>query len=192
MTNVKKYTDRQLLNKIQSLESFSGFPNKDFLIGVRSSENAFNKYDDKFYHFNKELKCVNVLTGTTNSGSYGFKNYFKWNKKGVGQIKADECYYNVWKPGLHKKKMKALRQVGGFKIIRKTSPKDPNKNWNWEYNKGFNFHTNTYTIHQKRINWFINGWSVGCQVVNDAKDYYYTLDQLNNQDSVTYILLNEF
>lgn len=192
MTNVKNYTDKELLNQIKSLDSFIDFPKQDFLVGVRSNEDQFNIYDDKFYHFNKDLQCVNVLTGTTNSGSYGFKNYFKWNPKGVGLIKADECYYNVWKPGLHKKKMKALKQVGGFKIIRKKSSTDTNKNWLWEYNKGFNFHTNTYQKRKKTINWIINSWSTGCQVANNPEDYHVTLLELQNQKKVSYFLLNEF
>jgi len=40
------------------------------------------------------------MSGTTNSGSYGLLNYFKWNSKGDAVIKSDEIYYNVYKRGL--------------------------------------------------------------------------------------------
>ncbi len=192
MTNVRNYTDKQLLDRVMQLPSFKGFPDDDFLVGVRSNKKKFNVYDDKFYHFNKNLQCVNVLTGTTNSGAYGYKNFFKWNSEGVGEIKADECYCDVWQGGLHKGKMQALKQVGPFKIIRKKSHNDPNTEWSWESWKGFNFHTNSYKLSVAVKKWIIGGWSIGCQVANDPEDYYETLPYLLDQDRVSYFLLNEF
>lgn len=191
-TQVRNYTTEELISRVVNLNSFNGFPDEDFLIGVRSNENTPNIYDDKFYHFNKDLKCVNVLTGTTNSGAYGFKNYFKWNSKGAAEIKADECYYDVWQGGLHKGKMKALRQVGAFKVIRKKSYDDPSTEWEWESWKGLNFHTNSYDRWTKLRKWIIGGWSTGCQVANEPQDYYKSLPALLDQSRVTYFLLNEF
>lgn len=190
-TKVKNYTDKQLLGRVKSLDSFRNIPNEYWILGVRSNENSYNIYDDKFYLFNGD-KFVMTLTGTTNSGSYGFENYFKWNSQGVGEIKSNEWYYDVWKYGLHKGKMEALIQVGGFKIIRKKSNNSSNKDWNWEYWKGFNFHCNSYKFTKGIKNWFINGWSVGCQVVNNLNSYYLLIGKVKNQKLITYCLIDEF
>ena len=191
-TKVRQYTTPELLKRVTKLDTFKGFPKDEFIIGVRSKENTKNVYDDKFYHYNGNLVCINVLTGTTNSGSYGFKNYLKWNSKGVAEIKANECYYNVWKPGLHKGKMQGLRQVGGFKVIRKKHENDSILFWTIEFNRGLNFHTNTYNKLSKVVKWFIGGWSVGCQVCNNPVDYYKSMKTLKKQKRITYFLIEEF
>ena len=54
MTNVKNYTDRQILDRVKSLKSFKGIPQGYWIVGVRSEDDAPNKYDDKFYLFNGE------------------------------------------------------------------------------------------------------------------------------------------
>jgi len=203
-----KYTEDELIRKIASLPSFKGYPSNDFIVGVRSAEDKFNIYDDMFYHFKTitfndgyglvtRPVLVREYTGTTNSGSKGFLNYKKWNVRGVGLVKANEWYYDVWKYGKHRKRMDALVQVGAFKIIRRKSVKDTNTDWKWEKWKGFNFHTNTYekgsSIVGKIKNWVINGWSVGCQVSNDPFKYYLTLQEMFYQKgNITYCLLNEF
>ena len=193
-TKVRGYTSQELLNKAKSLSSFKSFPKGYWLYGVRSNENIINVYDDKIYLF-KGTKFIDVITATTNSGSYGFKNYWKWNKDGVGEIKSNEWYYDVWAFGKHKGSMDALRQVGGFKIIRKKSEYDNNKIWIWEYWKGFNFHCNSYNIWSSVFSWIIGGWSVGCQVANDRKKYFkkwIPIFKNSKQNTFTYLLIDEF
>lgn len=193
-TKVKSYSSKNLLDKVKSLDSFKTIPKGFWLCGVRSNENTKNIYDDKIYLF-KGDRFIDVITATTNSGSYGFKNYWKWNSNGVGEIKSNEWYYDVWKLGKHKIKMDALRQVGGFKIIRKKTEDDDNQIWSWEWWKGFNFHCNSYNIWSKFKNWVINGWSVGCQVANDRKKYFKNwipLFKKSKQKLYTYVLLDEF
>lgn len=204
MTNVKKYTNKQLLDKVRSLDSYKKIPKGRWIIGVRSNEDASNEYDDKFYEFEK-TKFIRVLTGTTNAGAGILKGGFrKFNKKGTAILKADEWYYNVWQWGFHRGKMTALRQIGSkVKVFR-----DGNLNGKaeeiGEMTKGWygiNYHTNTYDFslrNLKIVKMFINNWSAGCQVINDRKKY---LDQMNwyrdaylqeRQEFVTYVLLNEF
>ena len=114
---VKRYTDKQLLNRVKSLPSFKKIPKGYWILGVRSNEDIPNMFDDKFYIY-KDEKFIMVMSGTTNSGVYGMLNFDKWSRKGVAHIKADEWYYSVWKRGLHRGRMKALRQFGSFKVIR--------------------------------------------------------------------------
>lgn len=203
-TKVRSYTDKELLDRVKNLPNFRKIPKQRWILGVRSNEDIYNCFDDKFYEFEGE-KFIRVLTGTTNAGA-GFikKGFLKYNKKGVAVLKADEWYYNVWTYGLHRGKMKALLQRG----IRVKVYRDGNKNKRseevGEYEKGWfgiNYHTNTYDFslaNLKIVKWAIGYWSAGCQVINDRKKY---LDQINyykeshengTQLMVSYCLINEF
>lgn len=192
-TKVKNYTTLQLLERVSKLEGFVGFPQDYWIIGVRSNEDTYNVFDDKFYIF-KGKTHIETITGTTNSGSYGLFNFKKWNRKGVAQIKGNEIYYDCWYRGLHRGKVEALRQSGEFKVIR-----DGNKNkkldakeWSLESGNGLNFHPNSYNLKSKVKNWFIGGWSTGCQVVNDLPKYVAFMKYTKPQNVFTYVLLEEF
>jgi len=202
-TNVRGYTDEQLLNRVKSLNDFQGIPNNYWVLGVQSNENASNVFDDKFYLFHGE-EFVKVFTGTTNTGTYGLKNFFKWNKKGAFVMKTNQWIYDFWKThetrngkrveAKHKSKMRAWRQnkpCFGFR--------DNNKNEKAEQIGkmvhgmfGINFHTITYNL-TAMVRKYIGGWSVGCQVANNTKQYYEVLDLVNpKQDTVTYCIIEEF
>ena len=107
---MKNYTDKQLLDKVKSLPSFKQIPKDYWILGVQSNEDKFNEFDDKFYLFNGE-KFVMVTTGTTNAGLTGLKNYNTYNPEGCAVIKTNEWYYSLWSTGLHRGKMRALRQA---------------------------------------------------------------------------------
>ena len=193
MSNVKSYTDKQILDRVKSLKSFKGIPQGYWIVGVRSNEDAPNKYDDKFYLFNGE-QFVKVVTGTTNPGTPILQGgYLKYNKVGAAVVKADEVYYDVWKFGLHQGKMPALRQIGNFIVYR-----DGDKDGKSEEigapivgsGYGINFHTCSYL--DKVVGENIGGWSAGCQVVNNTEQYYMIINLIKNQNRITYCLLNEF
>lgn len=193
-TAVKSYTDIELINKVKSLNSFTIIPDGYWVLGVRSSEDLYDVYDDKFYIF-KGVTFISCMTGTTNSGSWGLKNFDQYTTEGLAQIKADEWYYDVWQRGLHKNKIPALLQVRGFKVIRdlnKNEKSGDSSNWSWEYSKGLNFHTNTYNLLDKVVRWVIGKWSVGCQVSNDVPKYKAFLEMTKPQNRFTYCLINEF
>lgn len=191
---VKNYTDEQLLAKAKSLKSFKNIPKDYWLIGVRSTQDQHDLFDDKFYLFRGE-KFIKATTGTTNSGDYGLKNFEKYNSQGVAHMKADKWHYNLWKNGMHKKKMRALVQATPCEYYR-----DGNKNNKSEeignIHKGIiglNFHTVTYLEKLKNlILGRIGQWSVGCQVANNVKDYYEIIDHVALQKKISYCLLNEF
>lgn len=203
-TKVRAYTDKELIDKVKSLNNFRKIPKQRWILGVRSNEDIYNTYDDKFYEFQGE-KFIRVLTGTTNAGGGILKGGFlKYNKKGAAILKSDEWYYNVWSYGLHRGKMPSLKQIGRkVKIFR-----DGNKNKKAEeignYESGWygiNYHTNTYNwsiSNLKIINWIIGSWSAGCQVINDRQKYmeqmkyYKKAFEDGKQIMVTYCLINEF
>jgi hypothetical protein len=200
---VRNYTDKQLLNKAKSLPSFKGFPSGFFIIGVQSQEDTFNVFDDKFYLFenigNKFTTDINqikfhlVTSGTTNAGRNGLLNYDTYNPDGVAVIKTNEWYLDVWKYGLHRGKMEALRQVKPFLISR-----DGDKDRKVEEGIsrpmicGINFHANTYNMDAKEIKSIIGGWSLGCQVVNNIPKYVKIIELLKPQKVVSYCLIKEF
>lgn len=204
MNNVKNYTDKELLNRAKSLPSFRGFPRGYYIIGVQSLEDAFNTFDDKFYLYYNEgseftndvnlQKFIKVTTGTTNAGANGLLRYDSYNKEGVAVVKTNEVYYYVWRYGLHRGKMPALRQVRPFLISR-----DGDKDTKVEEGRslpaivGINFHANNYNLASKEVKEIIGGWSLGCQVCNNIPEYNLFIDTIKAKKlDVTYILLKEF
>lgn len=192
-SNVRRYTDSELLDRISSLDSFRGIPEDYWLLGVQSNEDKFNTFDDKFYLF-KGSDFVLATTGTTNAGKTAMMGYEKYNKKGVAVIKTDEWYEDLWKNGLHRGRMDALRQINPIKHYR-----DNNKNTLIEeIGKVYesiiyaNFHTNSYSLTTKIIRSVIGGWSAGCQVCNNPIDYKRIIKLTKKQGSVTYCLIKEF
>lgn len=192
MSNVKKYTDNQLLNRVKNLPSFKGYPKDFWILGVQSNEDEFNKFDDKFYLFRGET-FVMVTTGTTNAGVNGLLRYDTYNPEGYAVVKTNEWYYDVWKFGKHRGKMDALRQVRPFLISR-----DGNKDKKVDETApksalvGINFHANTYNMANTEVKEIIGGWSLGCQVCNNTPDYVKIINYVKPQRYVTYCLLKEF
>lgn len=207
---VRNYTDAELLERVKSLKSFKYMP-KYLIIGVRSKADIPDTFDDKFYLF-IDSKFVAVTTGTTHPGGPilggGWKSY---NKNGAAIVKADEIYYNVYRYGLHKGRMPALRQIRNMLYYRDN---DNDKKVDasgilYADNYNTNFHANSYSAVQTIVNgvkdiigtWFktdkIGNWSAGCQVVNDAVGYDLFItktmyDEKGNHPEVTYALLNEW
>ena len=195
MTNVRTYGDKELLAKVKSLPSFKNIPDGYWILGVRSNEDAPNKFDDKFYIFNGEL-FVTVLTGTTNPGTPILEGGFmKYNKAGAAIVKSDEWYYDVWTYGLHMKKMPALRQVGNF-LVHRDGDRDqkseelgvPIKGSGY----GINFHAATWDDNFQGEQENIGNWSAGCQVCNNKQKHLAAVKMMKGQKKVTYVLLNEF
>lgn len=193
--NVRNYTTDQLLYKVESLDTFTKFPTGYWILGVRSNEDAPNRFDDKFYLFENK-KFIDVTSGTTNPGTPVLEGGFlKYNKVGAAVVASDNWYYDVWTYGLHMGKMPALKQVGNFLLFR-----DGNKNNKSEEvgvpikgsGYGINFHAATYNNNFKGLQNIIGDWSAGCQVVNDKQKHLEWINLLKPQKRVSYCLLNEF
>jgi len=201
---VRKYKDIELLTRVKQLPNFKAIPKGKWILGVRSNEDTPNYFDDKFYEFQGET-FIRVLSGTTNPATSILKGGYKdYNKNGAAVVKANKWYYNLWQYGLHKGKMPALLQTGAPITIYRDGDND---NKSEELGKemdgyyGINYHTNTYDFSDKSIKLTkdqIDGWSAGCQVINEREKYltqveWYRHARENNiQESVTYCLINEF
>ena len=194
MTNVRGYTDKELLDRVKKIEGFKRIPKNYWLLGVASNENQADVYDDKFYLYHGQT-FIKVVSGTVNTGTYGLLNFKKWNKKGTFVIKQDQWIYDFWKTNhMHKGKMKSFGQVKACEGYRD----DNGNNIAEEGGKiikgifGINFHTVSYKM-AEIVKKFIGGWSVGCQVVNDTKKYYEIIDLVSgNQSTISYCIIKEF
>ena len=70
MSNVKSYTDQQLLDRVEALKTYHGIPLAMWLLFVRSNEDANDLFDDKVYIF-KGSDFQFVTSCTTNKGNKG-------------------------------------------------------------------------------------------------------------------------
>jgi hypothetical protein len=192
---VKKYTDLQLLAHVQKLDSFVKFPTNRWILGVRSKADTPNTFDDKFYFFDG-TKFVVLLSGTTHPGTTILKNFKSFNAKGAAVLKSNQWFYDVWKYGLHKGKIAALLQLGAKVDVFRDYDMDDKAEQIGSIESGFfgiNFHLNSYDINLKSVNTFINGWSAGCQVVNEPTKYKELMNWFEkNQHTVSYCLIDEF
>lgn len=206
-TKVRGYSDKQLLDRVKSLDNFKEVPKDYWILGIRSNEDTPNIFDDKFYLFKGE-KFILVTTGTTNPGTPSLLGgWKKTNKVGSFILKADYWHYNIWMYGLHKDKMPALKQLGNVAIgYRDNDNDDKSEEIGGEVNGwfGINFHFNSYDIIENKgwkkawnkvkniYSWVIGPWSEGCQVANQSEHYRKIIDLTKDQRRVSYCLLNEF
>jgi hypothetical protein len=182
MTNVKNYTDQELLNRVMSLKSFTFIPAGLWILFVRSNEDQNNVFDDKAYIF-KFNQFQFVTSCTTNKGN-----------KGTAVMCADQWNYDSFAYGLHKGKMEALRQVKPIPYQRdftndlKTNPTTEIKS----NIINMNIHGATYNRGSKQVATQIGGWSEGCIVFNNNTDYEKMIKMAKDYSAVSICLINEF
>lgn len=195
MTNVGSYSDEQLLKRVKGLPSYKSLPTGYWILGVRSNEDAADKYDDKFYLFEGE-KFITVTTGTTNPGKPILTGGFlKYNKEGAAVVKSDSWYYDIWSYGKHLNRMPALLQVGGPITVYRDGDKDDKSEEQGETKTGYfgiNFHAATWDEKFKGKQENIGGWSAGCQVVNDKQKHLEIVTLIKKQKKISYVLIKEF
>lgn len=199
-----KYSDKQLIQRMMSLPSFQYIPGGYHIIAVRSKEDKFNEFDDKFYFF-EGVTCKFVMTCTTNPGGPALLGgWKKYTKDGAAVIKADEVYYNAFQASDGKKirhhngKIPCLRLIAKIKYTR-----DSNNDKKVDIvgpifidNYATNIHPNSYTFFDRIIETvkkYIGEWSYGCIVIPEEEKYYNLYhDCLKFGKPVTFTLLNEF
>lgn len=182
MSNVKNYTDQQLLARVKSLHNYKSIPTEMWLLFVRSNEDANNVFDDKVYIWIGE-KFQFVTSCTTNKGN-----------KGTAVMEADRWNYDCYAYGLHRGKMEALRQIGKIPY-RRDYTNDLKTNPTTEIMDNIifmNIHGATYNKGSQQVATQIGGWSEGCLVLNNNSDYERMIRMAKNQPKVSISLINEF
>ena len=192
------YSDKELLTRVKQLDNFNGIPKGYWIIGVRSSADRTDEFDDRFYLMRSNV-LIQELTGTTNPGkSILMGGWRKYNKNGAAVLASDMWYYDVWKKGNHKGRYKALLQLGAkVKVFRdgnNDGKSDEGGYFEWGF-FGINFHLAATSWWEKVKRKFIGGFSAGCQVADDPDQYrkvMTTVHEATDQNLFTYCLLKEF
>lgn len=184
---VRSYSDRELLERAELANGFSGFPLDYWILAVRSNEDAMT-FDDKFYIY-KGTRFIMVMSGTTNKGN-----------RGTAVLCSDQWTYDCYAPTdgktvrHHRGRMRALRQVKGIPYSRDYSKDGKTNPTTKTYNNIIhtNFHACTYDMTTTIKKKFIAGWSEGCLVVNDIPRYNYFLDMVKESKPLSLCILDEF
>jgi hypothetical protein len=183
-TNVRGYTERQLLDRVMSIEGYKHIPLDYWPCFVRSNEDEFDAFDDKVYLF-KGNKLVMITSCTTNKGA-----------NGSAVIKSDQWMYDGFINGLHKGKMECLRQHKGFWIYRdynEDEKTDETGELIWaDPSRQIQIHGATYRKGADVVREKIGLYSEGCMVLNDNLKYEKIIDLTREQNIVSGCLLKEF
>lgn len=195
MTNVRPFTDNELLGKVEELGGT--IPNegsKYLIIGVQSLEDAYNIFDDKFYVYDGK-RFIMASSGTTNAGSTALKTFDEYKLEGAAVWKTNVWYEDLYIPGYHKGKMKALRQNEPIYYYR-DSDKDDKAEEQGKLHYGIiyaNMHGVDYDPFSNKIGSNIGGWSFACQVWNRMSDYRLMIGATwKRNKAVDYALLKEW
>ena len=194
--NVKNYTDRQILERITGLTTFKGWPYGFFVVYIRSSEDAYNTFDDKKYTFYYDPKIklrpefVCVDTCTTNTGGFGLFNFSTYNRLGAAVLQSDHMVYDAFVRGFSRGR-ECYRENKAWGHYR-----DGNRNKKSE-EIGKLYMTKIYAhIHgvasKYNIIRFIYNWSTACLVDNNTPGFKRWMKLLNGQKYLTAVILKEF
>jgi hypothetical protein len=194
MSNVRQFTDKELLEKVESIGGIIPNRGKYLILGVQSLEDAFNLFDDKFYVYDGP-DFITTSTGTTNAGKTALKNFDKYDLKGAAVWKTNQFIQDCYIPGYHKGKMKALRQNKPIYFYRDIDKDDKAEQQGQLYHEIIwaNMHGVDYDPFSKVIKQNIDGWSFACQVWNRMSDYRQLIDAAwKRNKAVDYALLKEW
>ena len=189
-----KYTDQQLLDRVLEIGG-KIVPNKYLGISVQSKADGFNVFDDKFYLFLGHEFILHTSI-TTNCGKNALLNFDKGgNKAGAAVWQTDKYYDDLYSYGKHRGKMPALRQVAPIFFYR-DNDKDEKAEEQGELHQDIiyaNFHGVDYDPESEVVKTNINGWSYGCAVCNNMKDYRKIIELIRVHPlKMNYALLKEF
>lgn len=170
MSNVRNYSDKELLERLAGLPSFDGSLEGKIDIWVRSLEDEYDRFDDKVYSF-EDGKFKMVCSGTSNTGSFGLKHFETYNSSGVAILKSEEFVRHSHFRGFHKGRRNhpAYIQRLGFPYYR-----DANKD-NKSDEKGVIHNdiigANCHRADDNSAVFTIKNYSVACLVRNIPSEY---------------------
>jgi hypothetical protein len=190
---MRKFTDDQIIAKVEALPTFKGWHRGMYDVWVRSDADEYDKFDDKGFTYEvKEDDATPIFRlgrmGTTNAGSYGLKHYYKYNADGCAVLKSDCMVYESHKWGYHRNKI-AYRQIKAFPYYR-----DTNKNEKAEETGLVHNDVIYANIHRAGVNsTWINNWSVACIVTQTLAKFnqFMKLMESKGKPNLTLVILKE-
>lgn len=193
-TNVRSYTDDELISRVESLGTFEGWKKGKYDIWVRSNEDAFDRFDDKVYSYQvleegEKPVFVMVCSGTTNAGAQGLKNFKKYGLKRCAILTADYMVYDSHYYRKHKGQYYAYCQHKPWPYHEDTNM-DEKSDTDGPLVHGKVIGANSHRAgkHSTRI----GGWSIACLVRNVRLKYDDWMKWMNKDKFITTAILNEF
>lgn len=173
MSNIRSYSDKELIQRMEThAVGFNGWRPGVYDIWVRSAEDETDAFDDKVYTFNVgddfKPNFRMVCTGTTNAGTYGLKQFDKYNREGCAVLKADQFVRDSHVYGFHKG-YRAYQQAKSFPYYR-DNDRDGKAEEIGQVRTGVigaNCHHASFTGTSTRI----YNWSVACLVRNSINQW---------------------
>lgn len=189
-----KYTDEQLIKRAEShAKGFEGWKPGVYDIWVRSSADTMDAFDDKVYTFvvpdgGQWPEFRMVCTGTTNAGSYGLKQFAKYNPEGCAVLEADRIVYGSHQFGRHKN-YPAYRQAKSWPYYRDADRDNKAE----ELGKARNdiIFANCHRAAAAGESTRIYNWSVACLVRNKSNQWNGWLAFMNKRP-LNVVILKEF
>jgi len=185
---MRSFTDEEVLARVSSLPTFTGFPKGPMDVWIRSAADVFDSFDDKAFTYecygdSKPPKFIMSRGGTTNAGSYGLKHFDEYNHLGCAVLKSNVIVYDSHLFGAHKGKP-AYRQAKGFPYFR-----DGNRNERCE-EIGKEFDDVIFAnVHRAGVNsTVIKNWSVACLVTANLTLFLNWLKWMNKRPLTVCIL----
>lgn len=188
-----------MLSRIKAILSQNGFilytrPYELNIVGLRSDSTNSNRFDDEihvFYKNNNGGWAYHVFPATTDPGTFWLNNP---EYPGGTAILAQGQYVNAYQLGLHRGKYRALVQRSVVNVIR-----DYDRDAILDFQNGAR-HTGIFGINIHRADSsgstkYINKYSAGCQVFQNAFDFDQFIGLCENHgrlygNSFTYTLID--
>jgi hypothetical protein len=194
-TNVRSYTDDQIIERVEQLVSFQGWSAGKYDIWVRSNEDQFDAFDDKVYSFEVENtgekpKFAMVCSGTSHAGSKGLKQFdTKYGNTRCAVLASDLIVYDSHYYGKHQNKYWAYRQGKPFPYFEDTN-KDEKIDETGKLVLNKIIYANNHRAGQSSTQ--IGGWSIACLVRNIRSQYDKWMRWMNKTEFLTVCILREW
>ena len=170
---MRTFTDKEVLDRIAGLTTFTGFPKGPMDVWVRSKADKFDVFDDKAFTYEcygpgKTPKFVMGREGTTNAGSYYLVDHLV-NPLGCAVLKSNAIIYGSHRFGYHRKQKNnpAYVQQKQYPYFR-----DGNRNHRAEEIGPVYHDVIGANIHHAGVNSnLIRNWSAGCLVTANLSKF---------------------
>jgi len=191
---MRSFTDLEIIERVESLETFDGWREGIYDVWVRSTADVFDAFDDKAFTYycesaDERPHFIMARNGTTNAGSYGLKHFEKYNHEGCAVLKSDQMVYDSHSYGLHHGKP-AYRQSKPIPYFR-----DNNRNNRAEEIGAEHRDIIFANIHRAGVNsTVIKNWSTACMVTANLEKFlaFLVFCKSKHNVPVTLVILREF
>ena len=178
----------EIIKEVLHKKGYGYFEEELNIIGVRSSNDIANSFDDWIYLIQEGGEEVKIYPVTTDPGKYWLEN--PMNVEGTAILVPGQ-YEGAYTIGLHRGKYEALRQSRPVKVWRDNTKdtKLDKEGKIYEGMFGINIHRSNATS-QSRV---VEKWSAGCQVFQKAADFneFMKICKASGQKAFSYTLLEK-